>query len=114
MELILVDVESQYAKDKNLKKEDVEALLDWVNKQPHLPKINGKWQYYKLTILEFHFQNYKQLHSFIVVITEMRRLKSPSTIFSQLKRHLICLEIEIRYLHQYRMPLGLRNYHLDK
>ncbi|KAJ3651830.1 hypothetical protein Zmor_017838 [Zophobas morio] len=40
MNLKLADLESQYSKDKDLKKVDVEALIDWVNKQPHLPKIN--------------------------------------------------------------------------
>ena len=42
MDLISADVESQYARDKNLKKGDIEALLEWANKQTHLPKINGK------------------------------------------------------------------------
>ncbi|XP_063929669.1 retinaldehyde-binding protein 1-like isoform X2 [Zophobas morio] len=36
----LADVQSQYDKDKNLKKEDVEALMNWAKKQAHLPEIN--------------------------------------------------------------------------
>ena len=42
MELHLADVGSEYAQDKNVKKDDVEALVQWTNKQPHLPEINGK------------------------------------------------------------------------
>ena len=43
MALNLVDVKSEYAKDKDLKEEDVKAFIEWVNKQPHLPEINGKF-----------------------------------------------------------------------
>lgn len=37
-----LDVNEIYNRDKNLKKEDVSALLEWVDLQPHLPKMTGK------------------------------------------------------------------------
>lgn len=39
------DIQNHYASDKQLKTDDVAALIDWVNKQPHLPKITGKWHF---------------------------------------------------------------------
>ncbi|KAJ3618113.1 hypothetical protein MTP99_006144 [Tenebrio molitor] len=39
MSIQMVDVETEYAKDKNLKREDVKILSEWMNKQPHLPKV---------------------------------------------------------------------------
>lgn len=42
MALNLCDISGEYAKDSGLKQEDVKAFIEWVNKQPHLPKINGK------------------------------------------------------------------------
>ena len=42
MSLHLADVSSEYEKNKHLKKEEVKKFNDWVNQQPHLPKINGK------------------------------------------------------------------------
>jgi hypothetical protein len=35
----MVDVETEYAKDKNLTREDVKILSKWMAKQPHLPKV---------------------------------------------------------------------------
>ncbi|XP_044261175.1 alpha-tocopherol transfer protein-like [Tribolium madens] len=40
MALNFFDPKTEFAKDKNLKEEDVKALMEWVNKQPHLPQIN--------------------------------------------------------------------------
>ena len=37
----LVDVEAIYTQDKNLKEQDVKALVKWVQNQPHLPNIGG-------------------------------------------------------------------------
>ncbi|KAI4454616.1 alpha-tocopherol transfer protein-related [Holotrichia oblita] len=34
------DVEAEYKKNKELSKEDVNLLKDWIEKQPHLPKIS--------------------------------------------------------------------------
>jgi hypothetical protein len=35
----MVDVETEYAKDENLKREDVKILSKWMAKQRHLPKV---------------------------------------------------------------------------
>lgn len=35
------DIEVEYEKNKELTKEDVNLLKDWMEKQPHLPKISG-------------------------------------------------------------------------
>lgn len=37
------DAKSEYAKDPKIRKEDVQLLQDWLNKQPHLPKISGEY-----------------------------------------------------------------------
>lgn len=39
----IVDVEKEYEKDEKLKKEDVDSLRLWADKQGHLPKITGEW-----------------------------------------------------------------------
>lgn len=36
------NVENEYKKNKDLKKEDIIALKEWMDKQTHLPKISGK------------------------------------------------------------------------
>lgn len=36
-----ISVEEEYAKNKDLKPEDVKNLMNWAQKQPHLPKISG-------------------------------------------------------------------------
>lgn len=40
--MALANVEDEYKKDPNLKREDVRCLLEWVEHQPHLPKITGE------------------------------------------------------------------------
>lgn len=35
-------VDEQYRKFPEIKKDDVKKVLDWVSKQPHLPKITGE------------------------------------------------------------------------
>jgi hypothetical protein len=43
MAVSFFNVKAEYAKDKDLKEEDVQALMEWVSKQPHLPQINGEY-----------------------------------------------------------------------
>lgn len=37
-----VNVLEIYSQDEKLEKADVDALKDWIAKQPHLPKLSGK------------------------------------------------------------------------
>ncbi|KAF5292060.1 hypothetical protein FQR65_LT11326 [Abscondita terminalis] len=41
MSWIYADVEKEYEINKNLKKEDVDHLQQWIKKQPHLPPVHG-------------------------------------------------------------------------
>lgn len=38
----IADPEKYYASDDKLKREDVQKLQKWTQKQPHLPPITGK------------------------------------------------------------------------
>lgn len=38
----VVDIEDVYNEDKELKKEHVKQLMQWMKKQQHLPNFNGK------------------------------------------------------------------------
>lgn len=38
----LADPEEQYAKNKLLKREDVQSLREWAEKEAHLPKVTGE------------------------------------------------------------------------
>lgn len=40
----LADVMQEYEKDPKLKREDVNNLKIWSEKQPHLPKISGEFE----------------------------------------------------------------------
>ncbi|XP_063929844.1 retinol-binding protein pinta-like [Zophobas morio] len=55
MSLHLADVNAEYEKNKRLKKEEVQKFYDWVNEQPHLPKINELQ-----AILFLHACNYNE------------------------------------------------------
>lgn len=37
------NVEQEYKKNDQLKPEDVKSLKEWIEKQPHLPKITGNY-----------------------------------------------------------------------
>lgn len=39
----LVNPEDEYKKNKQLKREDVKVLMEWVEKQAHLPQITGEF-----------------------------------------------------------------------
>lgn len=41
MQLRQADVDEQYDKYKDLKREDVRNLMEWAKRQPHLPKLTG-------------------------------------------------------------------------
>lgn len=37
----MIDVATEYAKDSQLKPDEVKMLQTWINQQPHLPNVNG-------------------------------------------------------------------------
>lgn len=39
---LMADPEREYEKNNELKRDDVRSLIEWAEKQAHLPKINGK------------------------------------------------------------------------
>lgn len=38
---LIMNVDNEYAKNPNLKKDDINALMEWADKQAHLPRITG-------------------------------------------------------------------------
>ncbi|XP_055528169.1 alpha-tocopherol transfer protein-like isoform X2 [Wyeomyia smithii] len=55
--LQLADVENEYKKFPELKREDVQKIREWMEKQPHLPKITD------LEIILFLHSNYHRIES---------------------------------------------------
>ena len=47
----LVDVKTIYGEDKNLKEKDVKTVVKWVQSQPHLPNIGGKFRHFATNVL---------------------------------------------------------------
>lgn len=41
MTMKLPDIDKEYKKFQELKKDDVLYLMDWCKQQPHLPDLNG-------------------------------------------------------------------------
>lgn len=53
----IVSIDDQYKKFSSLKREDVAHLLDWINKQAHLPEsVTGKKNIDLLIINKFRFK----------------------------------------------------------
>lgn len=44
--LQVADLENEYRKFPDLKREDVQKIREWMDKQPHLPEISGIYDYY--------------------------------------------------------------------
>lgn len=40
-------VDQIYSNNKEVRKEDVENLMNWIDGQPHLPKVSGKFLLYR-------------------------------------------------------------------
>lgn len=51
-------VEKEYEKCKELKKENVVLLKEWLEKQPHLPKLTGKQINCLIKQMVFHLPTY--------------------------------------------------------
>lgn len=49
MLIVEANVEDFYDKYKNLKKEHVKCLQEWLIKQPHLPKFKGTYFFILIT-----------------------------------------------------------------
>lgn len=47
---MMATVEQQFQKNSQLTKEDLDTMRDWIEKQPHLPKIPGSEIQYFLKI----------------------------------------------------------------
>lgn len=41
MSFSLKTCDAEYLKDPKIKKEDIQQMVEWVEKQPHLPKVSG-------------------------------------------------------------------------
>lgn len=56
MEFKLNTCENEYAKDPRIKREDIQQLTEWLQKQIHMPQIGGKF------VLQNYFIYISQVH----------------------------------------------------
>lgn len=68
-----ISVEEEFAKNKELKKDDLQHLRDWCSKQPHLPKITDNHlilflhsNYYRLEPSKTTIENYYTCRTHVV------------------------------------------------
>ena len=46
MEFQLNTCEREYAKEPKIKKEDIQQLTEWLQKEMHMPKVEGEFKYF--------------------------------------------------------------------
>lgn len=41
----MVQIEKVYQANEEIKEDDVKQMMDWVDRQPHFPKVTGKLEF---------------------------------------------------------------------
>ncbi|XP_039444104.1 clavesin-1 isoform X1 [Culex pipiens pallens] len=84
--LQLADVENEYKKFPDLKREDVQKIREWMEKQPHLPKISEleailflHSNYYKMEATKTAIEAYYTLRSTVPMFFTKRSAQEPGT-----------------------------------